>query len=628
MAAREVGVNKWADILGLSGLGAWELDKIKKQIRFSDAGKQLLGLKFNEFLTIEAFSAMFKPPFDLSLRDCFFALMTQDQSFNQKALSLNGNWIRIKGMVSRKNVTPWYIGNFEVLMDLEEVIDLTFGRQYHFLFKENPMPMFIWEFKTLNILDCNRQALLKYGYTREEFLKLNIRDIRPKEDIPLIEQVATSEEEYGEIHQRVWRHKTKSGAVIFVEITGHLVEIEGRRCSMVLINDITEKKKAEEALKKERSLLRAIIDNLPIQIYVKDLDGRHIINNKFQYENLLGAQSENETLGKTVFDFFPYEIALRMNSYDRLIIQNGAPVLNLEEYYFDQGGEKIWLLTNKVPLKNVEGEVVGLVGMSRDVTESKKKEENLRKLNKELESQAKELEVSNQELEQFAYIASHDLQEPLRMITGFLGLLEKKYYPILDERGKQYIFFAVDGAHRMKEIIMNLLAYSRAGQKEEKVKDVNVGEVVSNVLKLNNGLILKNQVKIRVATLPTIRIPVSPLHQLFQNLISNALKYHFPGKIPLIDVGLKEDEYDWCFFVRDNGIGVPADKKDQVFVLFSRLHRKEDYEGSGIGLAMCKKILDNLGGRIWFTSEEGQGSTFYFTVPKIFAEDGLSIIKE
>lgn len=148
---------------------------------------------------------------------------------------------------------------------------------------------------------------------------------------------------------------------------------------------IRQKKQADEALIKERSLLRAIIDNLPIQIYVKDISGKHIINNRYQYEHSLGAKTEEETLGKTVYDYYPREIADKMTAYDRKIIRDGKPELNVEEFYFDRKGNQVWLLTNKVPLKDSNGKVVGLVGMSRDVTDRKKKEENLKNLNEELQ---------------------------------------------------------------------------------------------------------------------------------------------------------------------------------------------------------------------------------------------------
>lgn len=742
--------NLWSEVLLLSGLGAWEFKKEDASIYLSEPGKEILGLTMPEPVSISRFCQLFTHPLNESLKHSLILFTAQNLPFILRQTLLNGRWIRIKGFMVEDGEKRRYLGTLEVLEVWETVMDFTLASQheYHYLFEDNPMPMFIWEFSTLNIVDCNRQALMKYGYTREEFLKLNIRDIRPEEDIPLIEKYTSGEDAYGEFHKKIWRHKTKGGDIMHVEITGHLVEIDGKRCSMVLIHDISERIEAEEqlleslkelsdyrfaldesclvvivnaekkveyvnqkfqetsgfdtagingsslqilypeeddslirecweeirsgkvwrgelrgtkreggyfwantvvvpirdnkravyryiwvgyditskksldlALVEERSILRAIIDNLPIQIYVKDLQGRHIINNKFQYENFLGATTEQETLGKTVMDYFSKDKAADMMAYDQMIIQTGKSVLNLEEHYFDEEGEKIWLLTNKVPLFDSQGQVMGLVGMSKDVTKRKKEEEKLKNLYKELELKAKELEISNQELEQFAYVASHDLQEPLRMITGFLGLLEKKYDSILDDKGRQYIHFAVDGAMRMKSIIIDLLAYSRVGRKEEKAKFINVGEIVENIIKLNKALIHQKHARFKVHPFPRLYIPISPLHQVFQNLISNSLKYQSTENTPQIEIGCKERRKDWCFYVKDNGIGISTVYSEKVFVLFSRLHSKNEYSGTGIGLAMCKKIIENLGGKIWFRSSEGRGSTFYFTVPKIAPKD-------
>lgn len=747
MGVNEQEYRQWSRILEACGVGAWEIDSDRQIVRLSPDGAAILGVTDRRSLSIESFTNLFQPPFDRTITHSLERLLQSNQEFEEALALLSGGWVRIRGRVIPEGVSFQSCGMVQSLLDKASVlsIDLSSGSDhlYRYMFMENPMPMFIWEFDTLNIIDCNRQALLKYGYTREEFLRLNIRDIRPPEDIPLIEKYTRQADFYGDIHNKVWRHLNKAGEVMLVNITGHLVEIEERRCSMVLINDITErleaedqlmeslkelsdyrfaldesclvmildkekkvvylnqkfqdisgydkdsiekyslnsfyderdlgliancwdtllsgniwtgelrgqkkgggifyvdtvvipfrdnqgkiyqyiwvgyditeKKRADESLIKERSLLRAIIDNLPIQIYVKDTAGKHIINNRYQYEHSLGAKTEGETLGKTVYDYFPKEIADGMAAYDRKIIQDGKPAMNVEEYYFDRNGNRVWLLTNKVPLKDAKGKVVGLVGMSRDVTDRKDEEEKLKNLNDELQKKAQELEKSNEELEQFAYIASHDLQEPLRMITGFLGLLEKKYDPLLDKKGKEFIHYAVDGARRMKTIIMDLLAYSRVGRMDEKVKEVAIEEIVNNILGLQKELIHQKRAAIILGKLPKLKIPIAPIHQVFQNLINNAVKYQHPEQQPKIKIQAAEKADFWEFQVIDNGIGIPKSFQSRVFILFSRLHANKSYSGSGIGLAMSKKIIENLGGTIGFHSEEGKGSTFYFTVPK------------
>ncbi len=233
-----------------------------------------------------------------------------------------------------------------------------------------------------------------------------------------------------------------------------------------------------------------------------------------------------------------------------------------------------------------------------------------------LEQNMQMLELKNNELEQFAYVASHDLQEPLRMITSFLSLLEKKYSTIIDDKGKEYIAVAKDGAVRMRQIIIDLLEYSRAGRNEAPLEEVDLNELINEIKILYKKQIEEKQAVLISDLLPVVHLYRSPMRQVFQNLISNALKYTKP-EIPLqIKIKVKDAVTHWQFAISDNGIGILPENYDKIFIIFQRLHTKAEYAGTGIGLALVKKIVDNLGGKIWVASEEGKGSTFYFTVLK------------
>jgi light-regulated signal transduction histidine kinase (bacteriophytochrome) len=237
-------------------------------------------------------------------------------------------------------------------------------------------------------------------------------------------------------------------------------------------------------------------------------------------------------------------------------------------------------------------------------------------LHKNLQKHAKELAISNAELEQFAYVASHDLQEPLRMVTGFLTQIEKKYGDLIDDKGKQYIAFAVDGAKRMRQIILDLLEFSRVGRMEDKLETVDLNEVVEEVQILFSKKIKEKLATILVDPLPVIHSYKSPMRQVFQNLISNALKYDREGIPSQIKIKVTELKTHWQFAVTDNGIGIDKEYFDKIFIIFQRLHNKDEYSGTGMGLAVTKKIIENLGGKIWVESEEGKGCTFYFTIKK------------
>lgn len=240
----------------------------------------------------------------------------------------------------------------------------------------------------------------------------------------------------------------------------------------------------------------------------------------------------------------------------------------------------------------------------------------LKKLNTQLFAKAKELSQSNAELERFAYVVSHDLQEPLRTITAFLRLLQQRYDGQFDEKGKQYIHLASDGAQRMKQIIEELLEFSKVGKVEDKRDRVDLQEMTNHITALFHQQITETEAKLDIAPLPVVLAFRAPMRQVFQNLIGNALKYQHPTTQPIVKVTCEDQGSYWKFAVSDNGIGIPKEQFEQVFVIFKRLHDPEQYPGTGVGLAVTKKIIEFVGGKIWVESEVGKGSTFHFTLPK------------
>jgi light-regulated signal transduction histidine kinase (bacteriophytochrome) len=247
------------------------------------------------------------------------------------------------------------------------------------------------------------------------------------------------------------------------------------------------------------------------------------------------------------------------------------------------------------------------LGIAKDITDRKK-------IQTELDNRTKELARSNTELEQFAYIASHDLQEPLRMVTSYLQLLEKRYSDKLDKDAKEFISYAVDGSNRMRSLIHSLLDYSRINRvKPFEIIDVNL--LLKEVLENLSTSIKENNATIKIGDLPKINGDPILINQLFQNLIQNAVKFR-NTRNPEIDISCKEEKDEYLFSVKDNGIGIQKEYIDKIFVIFKRLHSKEEYPGTGMGLAICKKIVERHGGKIWVESDFGKGSTFYFTIKK------------
>ena len=241
------------------------------------------------------------------------------------------------------------------------------------------------------------------------------------------------------------------------------------------------------------------------------------------------------------------------------------------------------------------------------IAESKQVKQNLQKANEDLTR-------SNSELERFAYVASHDLQEPLRMVTSYLQLLERRYKPSLDGDALEFINYAVDGSNRMKTLINDLLAYSRVGTRSKEYKPVDLEAVLGQVLRIYQTSVEETHAQITHDPLPVVMGDEGQLEQLFQNLVGNAIKFH-GDEAPQVHIGVKKESQNWLFSVRDNGIGIDPQFYERIFIIFQRLHNREEYAGTGIGLAISKRIVEKHGGRIWIESEPGKGSTFYFTIP-------------
>ncbi|MHA4842551.1 sensor histidine kinase [Flavitalea antarctica] len=379
-------------------------------------------------------------------------------------------------------------------------------------------------------------------------------------------------------------------------------------CS-VYFKDITEKKKTEERIRDSEERSRLIMNAALDAIICMDKRGLVTFWNP-QAAATFGWD-QKEVMGKKLSEFIiPERFRHRHDAGLELYLQNGEEqVLNriLELEGLRRDGQIFPIELTVIPI-NQPSEAF-FCAFIRDISARKIAEENIRQ-------QAIDLEISNKELEQFAYVASHDLQEPLRMVTGFLKQLENRYADIIDDRGKQYIHFAVDGAKRMRQIILDLLRFSRVGRWEEAAETVDTQILAKESLNLFSSQIDETAAKITIHPLPVISTYKTLLGQVFQNLLGNALKYRKTGTSPIIDMSARENGSDWEFTFTDNGIGIAKEYHERVFIIFQRLHNREEYSGTGIGLAIVKKIITNLGGKIWIDSEPGEGTAFHFTVPK------------
>jgi len=285
-----------------------------------------------------------------------------------------------------------------------------------------------------------------------------------------------------------------------------------------------------------------------------------------------------------------------------------------EDFFTHLGDSGKWLFFTAAPLNDQRGKVIAAIETFQDISERKRAEEELKRT-------VTDLERSNAELEQFAYVASHDLQEPLRMVSSYVQLLARRYKDKLDSDADEFIGYAVDGANRMQTLINDLLAYSRVGTRGKPFEPTDCEAVLEQVLTNLKVTIEESGAVVTHDALPTVMAEDSQLGQVFQNMIENAIKFKNEA-LPHIHISAEQKVNAWVFSVADNGIGIEQEYFDRIFIIFPRLRGRGEYSGTGIGLAICKKIVVRHGGRIWVESEPGKGTTFYFTIPDRGSETG------
>ena len=498
--------------------------------------------------------------------------------------------------------------------------------------------------KSLNgtITSWNKGAEDIYGYTTEEVIGNNISMLAPTNLKQETDKLITDIKHGKKIHHYETLRVRKDGKLINISITlspiingGNLVGIS------TIARDITQSKKVQEELKKYRGQLENLVKDRTAEL---ESAYESLKESQEHYLTLFNSIDEGFCTIEVIFDDNDHPIDYRFleinpafEKQTGLVDAKGSLMRDMasehEEYWFEiygkvaLTGEPIrfvneakelnrWYDVYAFKIDNHENREVSI--LFNDITKFKDAENRLKDYQHTLEEKVKkrteELTRSNNELEHFAYVASHDLREPLRMITSFLQLLERRYSDKLDKDAHEFIGFAVDGAKRLNNMINDLLEYSQVTSKDREFINIDSELILNETLMNLKVPIEENNAVISHDPLPTIFGDKELLIELFQNLISNSIKYH-SNKIPEIHVSVKNENNKYCFSFRDNGIGMSPDHLERIFTIFQRLHSKDEYDGTGIGLSIAQKIVHEHGGHIWVESELGNGSTFYFTLP-------------
>jgi PAS domain S-box-containing protein len=461
------------------------------------------------------------------------------------------------------------------------------------------------------IVLLNVQAEKQFGYRRDELLGRKVKSIIPEGFAErliadgtrtaaeaLAQQIGTGIELNG---------RRKDGSEFPIEIMLSPLESAEGILVTAAIRNITERKRIEDALRDSEERFRLMASGVKDYANVMlDPEG-FIVSWNEGGERLKGYRAE-EIIGEHFSRFYAAED-----------IRKGLPAMELKQaqetgrfegegWRVRKDGSRFLASIVITALRDEKGLLRGFGKITRDITERRRAEERLTKT-------MEELKRSNDELGQFAYVASHDLQEPLRMVASYTQLLAQRYKGRLDSDADEFIAFAVDGCNRMQGLIQDLLSYSRAGANAEPLREISCEDALEKTLKNLHATIQDSGAMVTHDSLPNIMMDEMQLVQIFQNLIGNAIKYRAAEPSQVHVSATRNGSNEWVFSVRDNGMGIEPQYFERIFILFQRLHGQKDFAGTGIGLAMCKKIVDRLGGRIWVESQPTKGSTFYFALP-------------
>jgi len=480
-------------------------------------------------------------------------------------------------------------------------------KKYRKLFENSPLPMWVLELPSLKFIDVNEAAITHYGYTRNEFLSMTAMDIRPDDEKQRYLQFDHSATN-GLKFAGIWKHLKKDGSVIFVEVNSHEMNIGENKGRLILSLDITERKKAEERLDFALEAGKIGIWELDLQTDTSVRNLRH--DQIFGYHEMIPDWSMKRFLSH----LHPDDLEMVQTSFNEALTTQ-IWLIETRVIWPDQSVH--WVFINGKLIGESKSNPLKMLGTIIEITELKKVAEEVRQLNNELEERVKirtrELYAANKELESFSYSVSHDLRAPLRAINGYSQILLEDYKNKLDEEGSRLLERVMFNANNMGHLIDDLLEFSRLGKKALNKTTINLDSIVHDIINDQLQLNKYNHI-VNIGKLGTAIADEVTIQLVFQNLLLNAFKYSSKKKQPVIDIGVMETDKGTTYFIKDNGAGFDMTYYHKLFGVFQRFHRQEEFEGTGVGLAIVQRIILRHSGQIWAESAVDEGATFYFTL--------------
>lgn len=600
--------------------GFFAVDKNSKVLYWNKKAEILLNVKKEDIIGNDL-HAVFTNPDSISFYNQYQKAIRENATLHFEEFSIRTNrWFAVSAFPSDNGLSV-YFKDVTERKTAEEAVRLS-NERYDMVSKATNDSIWDWDFFTDKMIRTGDGFETLFGYKSTQ-LEVNHlaweKFVHPDDLLRVQDTLSALFENPLEFYwEDEYRFLKANGQYAYVYDKGYITRDENGKVSRMIgaTQDITQQIEHVNEITRIKYNLDSLINTTSDLIWSIGSDMKIVAANKAYSDSIKFVTGETVMEGdEVILKELGQEVMSRWGGYYERAL-SGESFSVEESTWYPEKQETIHSIISFCPIINIPGVVSGVACYAKDVTDLKKSAKKLQELNRELNVRAEELATSNTELERFAYIASHDLQEPLRMVSSFLQLLDKKYNHQLDETAHKYIHFAVDGANRMKKLIQDLLEYSKAGSVVDMVGNTDMNEVMQEVLMNLNALIEDSGAEIKKENLPVLsNTRKIQMLQLMQNLVSNALKYRGNEK-PVISIAAQEEELQWVFSVKDKGIGIEPGFADKIFNLFQRLHNKSDYSGTGIGLSICKKIVERHGGKIWVEPNEGKGSAFYFSISK------------